>query len=132
MRFLIVEDDFGSRRLMQMMLQSYGPCDVVVDGREAIDAFTLAWEENNPYDVIMLDIMMPDVDGHEALKEIRAAEKEMGILSQNEVKVIMTTALEDPHNVVAAYYQGGANGYVVKPVDRERVVEALRAAGVKV
>ena len=67
MRFLIVEDDFGSRRLMQMLLQPYGQCDVVVDGREAIDAFLLAWEDNQPYDAIFLDIMMPVVDGHEAL-----------------------------------------------------------------
>lgn len=132
MRFLIVEDDFGSRRLMQMLLQPYGQCDVVVDGREAIDAFLLAWEDNQPYDAIFLDIMMPVVDGHEALKEIRAAEKTIGVHAREGVKVIMTTALEDPHNVVSAYYQGGANAYLVKPIDRERLLETLRTVGITV
>ena len=48
------------------------------------------------------------------------------------VKVIMTTALEDPHNVVSAYYQGGANAYLVKPIDRERLLETLRTVGITV
>jgi two-component system chemotaxis response regulator CheY len=71
MRILIVEDDFGSRRLMQKLVSDYGQCDVVVDGEEAVEAFRLAWEENSPYDVIFLDIMLPKMDGQEALRRIR-------------------------------------------------------------
>jgi two-component system, chemotaxis family, chemotaxis protein CheY len=131
MRCLIVEDDFGSRRLLQAMLREYGASDVVVDGQEAIDAFRLAWEENNPYDLVFLDIMMPNVDGQEALRRIRATESEIGIRDRDRAKVVMTTALGDPENVVQAFYEGGADGYVVKPIKRETLVSELEKLGLK-
>ncbi|MFW5844143.1 MAG: response regulator [Spirochaetota bacterium] len=131
MRCLIVEDDFGSRRLLQALLREYGSIDVVVDGQEAIEAFRLAWEENNPYDVVFLDIMMPNVDGQEALRRIRATEGEIGIPERDQVKVIMTTALGDPENVVEAFYKGGANGYVVKPIERQALISELEKVGLK-
>lgn len=118
MRYLLAEDDFGSRRLLQILLQKYGLCDVVMDGAEAVEAFRLAWEENNPYHAVFLDIMMPNLDGQQALRQIRVIESELGIDARSEVKVVMTTALEDPKNVVEAYYQGGATSYLVKPIDR--------------
>src|SRR6056297_3092176 len=104
-----------------MLLQPHARCDVVVDGGEAIEAFSMAWEENDPYQLILLDIMMPNVDGQTALKEIRAAEARMGVNGSDAVKVIMTTALEDPKNVVEAYYQGGADSYLVNPIDRAKL-----------
>ncbi|MFP4431858.1 MAG: response regulator [Spirochaetaceae bacterium] len=131
MRCLIVEDDFGSRRLLQALLREYGSIDVVVDGQEAIEAFRLAWEENNPYDVVFLDIMMPNVDGQEALRRIRATEGEIGVPERDQVKVIMTTALGDPENVVEAFYKGGANGYVVKPIERQALISELEKVGLK-
>ncbi|MFP4302365.1 MAG: response regulator [Alkalispirochaetaceae bacterium] len=129
MKSLIVEDDFGSRRLLQTYVQELGPTDVVVDGEEAIEAFRLAWEENDPYDVIFLDIMMPNVDGQEALKRIREIEGSIGIREKDQVKVIMTTALGDPRNVVEAYHQGAATSYLVKPIERSRLMEELDNLG---
>lgn len=129
MRILIVEDDFGSRRLLQALLKPYGTCDVVVDGAEAVEAFRLAHEDGQRYDVIFLDIMMPRLDGQEALKQIRTVEKELGIRGVEEVKVVMTTALEDPRNVVEAYYRGGATSYIVKPIDKEKIMEEMGKLG---
>lgn len=129
MHILIVEDDFGSRRLLQAMLRKHARCDVVVDGQEAIDAFRIAWEENDPYGCILLDIMMPNIDGQEALRQIREIETEIGVDNPNAVKVIMTTALEDPKNVVEAYYQGAADGYLVKPISKEKLFEELDKLG---
>lgn len=129
MRILIVEDDFGSRRLLQALLKPYGTCDVVVDGEEAVEAFRLAHEDGQRYDVIFLDIMMPRLDGQEALKRIRTLEKELGVRGVDEVKVVMTTALEDPRNVVEAYYRGGATSYVVKPIDKAKIAEEMEKLG---
>ena len=126
MRFLIVEDDLGSRRLLEAIGARYGECNVAVNGSEAVEAFQLGWEEHQPYDVIFLDIMMPEMDGLEALSRIRAAEQKMGIAPGKEVKVIMTTALEDPKTVVKAYYHGEAAGYLVKPIQPDKVAEELR------
>jgi two-component system chemotaxis response regulator CheY len=128
-RILVVEDDFGSRRMMQKLLEEYGEVDVVVDGEEAVQAFSLARAEKKPYDVIFLDIMMPRMDGQEALCQIRQLEREAGVDPLSEVHVVMTTVLEDPHNVVSAYFKGGATAYIVKPVDRLKIRAEMNKFG---
>jgi two-component system chemotaxis response regulator CheY len=131
MKILVVEDDFGSRRMMQKMLERYGSVDVVVDGEEAVEAFKLAWEDSSPYDVVFMDIMMPKMDGHEALKRLRELEREMGVKPALEAKVIMTSVLEDPKNVIEAYYGGAATSYLIKPIDREKLEEELGRLGLR-
>lgn len=126
MRILIVEDDFVGRKVMHQLLLEYGQCDVAVDGLEAVKAFDLAWEAGLPYDVMFLDIMMPNMSGHEALKIIRDKEKERGVQPANEVKVIMASALDDVKNVTQSFFQGGASAYLVKPIERRKVIEELR------
>jgi two-component system chemotaxis response regulator CheY len=130
MRMLVVEDDFGSRRLLQALLKPFGQTDVVVDGEEAVEAFRLAWEDNDPYGVVFLDIMMPKLDGQQALTGIREIEREIGIHPKDEVTVIMTTALEDPKNVIQAYKEGGATSYLVKPIDRAKLHAELDRLGI--
>ena len=79
MRILLAEDDFATRKFMADFLSKYGDCDVTVDGMEAVDAFMMALEEEKPYDLVCLDIMMPVMDGYQALLGIRNLEKEKGI-----------------------------------------------------
>ncbi len=129
MRALIVEDDFTSRKLIQKILSPYMECDIAVNGQEAVDAFRMAAEENRPYDLITMDIMMPEMDGQGALKEIRTIERKMNIPGENESKIVMTTALDDPKNVVEAYYKGGATSYVPKPIDKHMFLHLLQNLG---
>lgn len=129
MRILIVEDDFVGRKVMQRLLREYGDCDIAVDGLEAVKAFDLAWEAGTPYDVLFLDIMMPNMTGHDALRIIRAKEKERGIPSAKEVKVIMTSALDDVKNVTQSFFHGGATAYLVKPIEREKLLDELAKLG---
>jgi len=132
MRVLIVEDDFISRRLLKEILSPYGSCDTVVDGEEAVLAFRLALEEKAPYDLVCMDIMMPKVDGQEALGKIREMEKDNGITGRAEVKVLMVSALDDPKNVVESYYLGGATSYVVKPITSDKIIAHIRELGMAV
>lgn len=127
MRILIVEDDFTSRRLLQKMLSEYGECDVAVNGEEAVEAFELAHRDKRPYALVCLDIMMPEMDGQQVLKTVRQMEKELGIPARSEVKVIMTTALDSPRDVIEAYYRGGCTDYLVKPIEKKKLVEKLHA-----
>ncbi len=120
MRILIVEDDFGSRVLMKKLLSTYGECDVVVDGEEAVSSFKMAWNDKKPYNLVMMDIMLPEIDGQEALQKIRLFEKEIGLSDLDRVKCIMTTALGDPKNVVKAFNLGEASSYLVKPIEIEK------------
>ncbi len=124
MKALIVEDEFVSRALLQGFLKDYGAAHVAVNGREAVAAVIMALEAGEPYDLICLDIMMPEMNGHDALVEIRNREKEHG-LSLNGSKVIMTTALGDIKNITTAY-NGLCDGYLTKPIHREAFIKELR------
>ncbi len=130
MRVLVVEDDFTSRKILQKILGPYGEVDIAVNGLEAVQAFTQSLDDANPYDLICMDIMMPEMDGQTALKKIRSLEKERGIVPAQEVKIVMTTALDDPKNVVEAYYKGGATSYVPKPIDKHMLLHLLKSLGV--
>lgn len=125
MRFLIVEDDLTSRKLIQTILAGYGECDIAADGKEAVDAFQMSWVKNRPYDLICMDIMMPNMDGQEALKEIRNIENDLAVKPQDEVKVIMTTALDEPRNVFDSIYVQGASAYLVKPIKKRKLIREL-------
>lgn len=126
MRILIVEDDFASRIVLQKFLSPFGQCDITINGLEAVQAFGIALDEGNPYDLICLDIMMPEMNGQEALKEIRKIEEERGIYSKDQVKIIMMTALDTPKDVVEAYYRGGCSSYLVKPIIRKKLISLLK------
>jgi two-component system chemotaxis response regulator CheY len=116
MRTLIVEDDFTSRLLLQSFLAHYGECHIAVNGREAVAAFRAAQQSGQTYDLICMDIMMPEMDGQTAVKEIRALEEAGGTLSTDGVKIIMTTALDDIQNVIASF-QALCDAYLFKPID---------------
>jgi two-component system chemotaxis response regulator CheY len=123
---LIAEDHLLSRRILKELLSSQFDCDIAVNGREAIDSFVLAHESKRPYDVIFLDIMMPEVDGLEALQSIRAMERKMQIPYPLAVKVIMTTALDDPQTVIRSFNECEADSFLVKPLSRHKLVNELR------
>jgi len=125
MKTLIVEDDFTSRLLLQELLKSYGPTHLAVNGREAVEAFRHALASNRPYTLICLDIMLPEMDGQTALREIRQLEEDNNIFSTEGAKVIMTTALGHPTDVIAAF-SGLCDAYLVKPIDRAKLLEHLR------
>ena len=125
MRILLAEDDFVTRKFMTGFLSKYGECDVTVDGMEAVDAFMMALEDDEPYDLVCLDIMMPVMDGYQALMGIRNLEKERNIPKEQEAKVIMTTALNDEKNVKMAF-DLGCTVYSGKPIDQEKFEQVLK------
>ncbi len=126
MKVLIVEDDFVNRRLLQRYLLAYGDCDMAVNGREALTALQLAWQEDAPYDLICLDIMMPELDGFKTLQAIRRLEEEQRIAKPP--RVIMTTARDDFGSVFKAFDRQ-CDAYLVKPVDRRKLTEHLKSLG---
>lgn len=128
MKILLVEDDFATRKFMKDFLSKYGECDVTVDGMEAVDAFMMALEEDEPYDLVCLDIMMPVMDGYQALMGIRNLEKERNIPKEKAAKVIMTTALNDEKNVKMAF-ELGCTVYSGKPIDKNRFEQVLNKFG---
>ncbi len=128
MRILVVEDDFTSRRILQKHLASFGVCEIAVNGQEAVNAVETAWKEGIPYNLIFLDIMLPEMDGKEVLKKVRSLETEKGIREQDRAKIVMTTALSDSTNVMEAI-KSGCNEYLVKPIEKNNLIAKLKKLG---
>jgi two-component system chemotaxis response regulator CheY len=130
MKVLIVDDEFVSRKKAQKILSAFGECDVAMDGKEALVAFHLAHSEEQPYELITMDIIMPDMDGIEALKQIRKWEAEHGIPLGRGVKIVMLTGSKKSDAVMTSYGEG-CEGYLLKPFSREKLVQMLNDLGLK-
>ena len=125
MKVLIAEDDFASRKFMLRFFEKYGECDVTVDGKEAVEEYKMAIECGEPYDLICLDIMMPEMDGHQALRAIRKIEEESGVAEDKRVKIVMTTALSETRHVTKAF-ENGCTAYAGKPINQDKLEAMLK------
>lgn len=114
LKVLIAEDNIINQRLAVSMLKSLGHTGVVVgDGEKALQCL-----EKLHFDVLLLDVMMPKMDGLETLAAIRAKETGTG----KHLPIIMATAHNEPGDA-ARLKRAGADGYLAKPLD----VDALQA-----
>ena len=95
---------------------------------EAIDAFVMALEEDDPYDLVCLDVMMPIMDGYQALENIRKMEREHNVPESKAAKIIMTTALNEEKNVKKAF-ELGCTVYCAKPINMEQLKQTLEKLG---
>jgi two-component system chemotaxis response regulator CheY len=126
LRTLLVEDDLTGRLLLQTFLSRYGECHVAVNGREAVDAFRIAMEGGQGYDLICMDIMMPEMDGGEAVRRIRAMEEKRGIFSTEGTKIIMTTAVNGLKDVFRSFWDL-CDAYLVKPIDLAQLLGYMKS-----
>ncbi|GEM_PF-790551 len=127
-RFLILEDDPVSGRLMQKYLDPYGDCTLVVDGREAVESFEQAVSAGHIYQLLLLDIMVPEIHGKDVLKRIRELEEQYGVPKDRRSRIIMTTALSDTSNVVESF-KSKCDSYLVKPIDKNKLIQELAGFG---
>ena len=125
MKTLIVEDDFTSRLIMQKMLKDYGVVQTAEDGQQAVEAMRQALKTPEPYDLICLDIMMPDLDGQQALRVLREMEEDYDILPGEGVKIVMTTSLSDLENKSRAFISK-CDGYLTKPIHKKDLLDELK------
>jgi len=124
MKTLIVDDDIFNCKLLQSILKDYGECSVAMSGVSAIQLFEESLKNTDPYDLVCLDIMMPEKDGYETLREMHALEQQNQTSSPKRSRIIMVTALEEPENKTKAFYEN-CDGYLVKPVERKLLEEML-------
>lgn len=127
MRALVVEDEPTTRLFLVRLMAKYGPCDEAEDGETGVAAFEAALDGGQPYDVVCLDIIMPGIDGNEALAAIRRIEAEKGVDSGMRCRVIMITAAPDAEVLLRGIK--GWDAFLVKPVIERFLVEELRRFG---
>jgi two-component system chemotaxis response regulator CheY len=126
LRALIVDDDPVNSRFLEEILSPYAACDTAACGRDGLDAFGRALAAGRPYDLILLDVMMPGMDGHQALEGMRDLEHRQGVSSSDAAKVIMISALDDTKTMYRAFFQGQALSFLTKPFTCDTVLGELR------
>ena len=114
---ILVVDDSGTARMIEQMALGRAAYDVVQakDGAEAVQVA----DRERP-DLILMDVMMPQMDGYAACRSIRAQQ------STRDVPVIMVTTRGEPLNVETGY-RSGCNDYVTKPVNTLELLAKVRS-----
>ena len=129
MKILIVDDEADNRNLLESILSKYGQCKKAVNGMEAVRIFKDSLDKKEPFDFITMDVMMPEMNGHETLNQIRDLES---TLSGNEqipkIKVVMVSANCDYETILRALDQD-CLAYIEKPVFKEKLIETMKQLG---
>jgi HD-like signal output (HDOD) protein/DNA-binding NarL/FixJ family response regulator len=128
MKILIADDELVSRKLMERILTGYGECEAVENGTATIEAFKTACEDGKSFDLITLDISMPDMSGLDVLFQIRDMEKQKEVPADRRTVVIMVTASADKDTILKAI-QSGCDDYIAKPFDRDTLAKKLIKLG---
>lgn len=128
MKCLIIEDNEFLREGLMLFLKDVAEIEVADNGRRGVDLFTGALKEGCPFDLVLLDIIMPEMDGQQALRLMRQAEKDAQRQNQKSV-IIMTTSLNSPENMQEAMWDGDCTDYLVKPVARADLMGMLQRHG---
>jgi two-component system chemotaxis response regulator CheY len=129
LRILAAEDSFPARLFLETVLAEYGRVDTAEDGVRTVELFRKALDEGDPYDLLVLDIMMPEMDGLSALSRIQELLEEAGVAEQGRPKVVMASCLTDREHMMRAHYECGADVYVTKPYTAQTLEETLSNLG---
>jgi len=122
MKILVVDDEIFNCKLLETILKEYGICSIAMNGNTALQLFEEALEAQIPFDLVCLDIMMPEKDGYEVLRTMRNLEQSKKVAKRS--RIIMVTALEESENKTKAFYEN-CDGYLTKPVERKLLIEML-------
>ena len=126
---LVAEDNEINALLMRSLLTRLGHQVVIsTNGEEALESWLAARSAGTPYDLVLMDIQMPGLDGIETTKRIRVNEAAGAGRRTPILALTANTLVEDRY----ACFEAGMDGFLVKPLDREKLAEALNRLGTQV
>ncbi len=121
-KVLIVDDSFVDRKLLVEILKKRAECDIASNAKEAVEACNLAINENKPYDVILLDVEMPDINGIEFLESVRSIEEEAGVALGKGIPIVMVTAHKE---AFMKAFKEGCDDYILKPINAQTLISKV-------
>ena len=124
MKILVVDDEYTSLMILNHLLKPYGECNSATNGKQAFTMFKKAYEESKPYDLITLDLEMPEMRGDNVAKSIRLWERVNQSIVRKAVKMFIVTSKDDKLSKFLAR-QKGCDGFLVKPISKESISDAL-------
>ena len=120
-RILGVDDNETNRKVIKIMVEGFGcRIDTVDNGHAAIEAIRQSYKENDPYQLVLLDMQMPDMDGEQTLQLIKEDE------TIKDVKIIILTSMGQRGDA-ARLESKGCSGYLLKPVKQNQLFDAIIA-----
>lgn len=125
---LCVDDDPVSLNKMVAIMEEIGDCRQAETGKEAVAIFFKKLETGNTFDLITLDISLPDMEGTEVLRILRQIEADKAVAGLKPAKIIMVTSHADKGRVVASL-KAGCNDYIVKPFDINTLISKVEQFG---
>ena len=126
---LVAEDNEINALLARALLTRLGHRPTIAgDGEAALASWSAARAAGQPYDLVLMDVQMPGMDGLEAARRIRAAEAQAGDRPTRMLALTANAQAEDRAECLAA----GMDGLLVKPLDRERLREALELVAARI
>ena len=129
MRILVVDDEYVSRMKLKALLSAKGDCDAVPNGDLALRMAISAYQEAVPYDLITMDIQLPDMTGQQVVHQLRQWEQAYPQQTEGrEARILMITATSNPRDVMSSFREG-AEWYLVKPVTPQALADALERVG---
>ena len=129
MKILVADDDPICAQVLVMHLSLLGDIDLAGTGAEAIAKVTTGLDTKSPYELIFLDILMPEGDGQDVLRALREQEARHGLHGRQSAKVVMTSCLGDRKQVIQAF-RSQAEAYLLKPIEAVKLREVLRDLGI--
>jgi len=129
LKVLIVEDNTINLEMIEMLMKPFTKkADLAKDGLIATEYFNKSIDSGNYYDLVLLDIMLPKMDGQTLLQEFRKKEIKNGIISGKGCKIIMVSALNDAGNIMEAF-KNQCDGYLTKPYNKNSLIAELKKLG---
>ena len=131
-KILIVDDSTSIREQLMAILSPVAECHPAADGQEAVDIIKKTQGTGNDFDLVIMDVIMPEKDGLTAVKEIREFEKAKGWTGEDTLTIIIATTIKEPSKILIAQYECGADAYIAKPFTEKTVLQTLSSNGLNI
>ena len=128
MKTLVVEDDATTAAVMAGLLELYGEVSLVQSGAAALDLFSHALKSGEAFDLVCLDIMLPDMSGKDVLKALRDHEAFIGCQESDAARIVMTSSRKDPPAILGSFREQ-CDGYLVKPATQSKLHQMIKKQG---
>lgn len=122
MRCLVIDDEPIARLQLRLLLESRGPVDEAPDAIAGLQRIRDAIADNDPFDLVCIDLSMPGPSGIDAIKMIKDVDQKLR--RGKHTNVVVVTASDDQKDMRAALHQH-VDGYLLKPVTPGQIVETI-------